>query len=255
MRFRFSRYVPLLAASGLALLAGLLSHTLFLPILIAEMGILLAFLPGAGLYILAAALFILDIILMIRGGIRHFRYKRQLPPPPTSNYNSLSEAQQKEPANILAQLRYYQHMRPSLRNEITEAVHYLEAAGDKQARIVELQRLNPRSNLDQAIVTIGNAQAAVAANRTGIITKLAVWEPADARNPGKAEVYTMNRRYIHENLDRSRNVLDQTDMLLHTVVRYVDSTQSGSDAQATSQLDSLNQALASLLQEYDRFKG
>jgi hypothetical protein len=226
-------------------------NTVFRNDLIIMLGIIVANMVTVASAVLALLAFGAALAQLVLGLLRKSRDQAKLRAAAIPNYASLSEAERNDPAVITRELQNIRLSRPTLDGEIAAALDCLQQADNKQARIHELQKLNPNRNLDQVVRTIDDAELAIAKNTTKILNMLTIWDPREALRPEKAQIYNMNREYIHTNLQKNRQITDQADMLLHTVVKFVCS--SGKEDSMLANIDSLNQALASLLQQYDSF--
>jgi hypothetical protein len=242
--------ICLALAVVLAALGMLFSSALRFDLIIA-LGIVAADSTTTACFAGAALLAVAGVALIVIQLSRRMRARSNQQAAFVPSYASLSDDQRRDPAVILRELQYIRPARPTLDAEIAAAIDCLNQADSKQAKIHELQQMNPSRNLDQVVRTIDDAELAIAANTTKILNMLTIWDPAEATRPEKAQIYSMNREYIHTNLQKNRQITDQADMLLHTVVKYIGS--SGSEDAMSDKIDSLNKALASLLGEYQEF--
>ncbi|MDR0500527.1 MAG: hypothetical protein LBG97_04695 [Coriobacteriales bacterium] len=231
-----------------AAILGVMIGLVFRTELIIELGIVVTEMLSIAFYISGGIFGIAGIGFLVRAGMLIASEAKKLPAPVPA-FSSLSDEQRDDPAFILRELIAIQPQKPNLQGEIADAINCLQQADSKQSRIHELQQLNPRRNLDQVVKTIDDAEIAIAKNSTKILNMLTIWDPNEALRPDKAQIYGMNRDYIHTNLQRNRHILDQIDLLLHNIVKYVDS--SGAEDSMSANIESLNEALVGLLKQYE----
>jgi uncharacterized protein YlxW (UPF0749 family) len=240
-------YLAALAAALVFLLAGALLGTVFRFDSIIALGLFLADALRIACFAAVGIIVVVVVVSVVRWRMRLAAAQQSKLPA----YSSMSESRRSDPAVLVKELQRLQPKRPLLHDEIAECIELLESSDSKRDKIRELQQLNAQSNLDQVVRTVEDARSAVAQNTTKILNMVTIWDPREARNPAKAQIYGMNRDYIHTYLQKNRQILDQTDILLHTVVKYVGST-SQTDAMSES-ISSLSEALAGLLRQYDKF--
>ena len=149
-----------------------------------------------------------------------------------------------DPLKIYTDLAHFQSTLPRLKDHFVQAGKQLDSIERKQVKIADILKRNNIETLSEVLNTMENAEQSLCKNIVKIINRASLWEPEEANNLNKADVYNEHQEYIVKKLSQNDEILDLTDKLLSETVSYMN--EKTPDQDDVYGLEAMTEAIKSL---------
>jgi hypothetical protein len=138
--------------------------------------------------------------------------------------------------------------KPLLAEYVRQFVRQMEQMDEKQAKLADIIRVSGEGALSVAAGSVESAEVSIFGNVYKAANRAAIWDPVDAKDPEKADVYDANRKYIERLISANAEILTKTDVLLTQALDYIDGKDRNTGG-GTVDIEAATEALKRLTQE------
>lgn len=138
-----------------------------------------------------------------------------------------SESELEKPENVRTELTCFSEKLPKLKPLLTQGLEQMDSMDRKQEKLVEIQRRNDLSFLDEVSKALDLTEKSLCKNMLRVLNWAILWDRKEEDKADKKTLFEERKGQIQKRLDKNDQLLTLCDTLLSETVSLIEEKQAG----------------------------